>query len=396
MQFVFSTISEAQIQSSKGGNEMMRAIEFKGDRAQLITGRPGSGKTTVTIMRAQRLTKLGKSILLITKQNLLVHSLKNAYRTVHNIWGIDAWFRKNTGKLLWEISDAEEVKSLLIASGYGEGAYQYDEVLIDEGQDLGGYIYKALPIVGKSLLVGADTAQRLYENGADAATIEQLLEEQGRKVKPTELQYNYRNFVETYNFARQFVPEVAAAHSSLILEHTTKGTGGQARLPRVIQVVNEFDRLSNILEDNSTVNVAIVLYFKEDAQRYYDELTKRGLECSVYYHDMEPRLREAVASDMKSILVTTYYSIKGLEFPVVVMPAMEQAKSFTYQTDNFYYVGCTRATERLYLLYQGANLPECLKEFNTDTYQHIRITDSMPRSTDSTPARPTFGEEPPF
>jgi len=392
MQFVFSTVSEAQIQRSRGGNEMLAAINYDGPRDQVITGRPGSGKTTITVMRARRLTALGKNILLLTKHKLLVYSLKKAYRTVYSIYGIDEWFAHITrGKWLSHYTTGAEIKKLITPT-----AFRYDEVLVDEGQDLPAYMYEAFPFAGNRFLVGADTAQRIYPDGADAATIEATLVEQGRVIKPTELQYNYRNYVETYTFARQFVPEVGAAQSGLIIANTTKGAGGQERLPRVIQVVNKFARLANLLEENSAVNVAIVLFHRDEVQEYYDELTRRGFECSLYYNGMEEDERQQVAADMQSIVITTYKSVKGQEFPVVIMPAMEQAQTQHYHYPSLYYVGCTRATERLYLLYQGRNLPDCLASFDKSTYRHIQAGDVWPQPSAPILKQPKLDEDAPF
>lgn len=374
MQYLFSTLSETQVQSSKGGDEMLGAIRFNGERDQLITGRPGSGKTTVTMLRAMRFYKT-KRLLVLTKHKMLVYTLRKLYPQL-NIYGIDEWFKEKTGENLWRIKSAAEIKKLLTEKNLYDEEQLYDEILIDEGQDLASYIYECFPALGKRILVGADNAQRIYTDGASAADIERILNDQGRPIRPTDLQYNYRNFVETYKYARQFVPDMAAAHSPHIVNHT-KGSGD---LPKVIQVAQEFDRLVTILRDNSTSNVAIVLYQIQDISRYHTELTRRGIECSVYYNALDGYSKSATAHDLKSVLITTYKSVKGLEFQVVIMPAMERVQHERHMTDNMYYVACTRATQRLYLLYQGTTLPTCLDEpgVKKDTYQHIRLSDSIP------------------
>ena len=48
---VFNTSNEESILKSPGGSNMMDAIRFNGPRHLLVTGPPGSGKTTVTLMR---------------------------------------------------------------------------------------------------------------------------------------------------------------------------------------------------------------------------------------------------------------------------------------------------------------------------------------------------------
>jgi len=352
---------------------MLLAIRFTGDRDQLITGRPGSGKTTVTMLRAMRFYKT-KRLLVLTKHKMLVYTLQKLYPQI-NIYGIDEWFREKTGANLWQITSAAEIRRLLTEKGLYAEDQLYDEVLIDEGQDLGSHIYESFPALGRQLLVGADDAQRFYTGGADADTIEQILIDQGRSVRPTDLQYNYRNFAATYTFARQFVPEMAAAQSKHIVKHT-KETGD---LPRVIQVSDEFDRLITILNDNSTSNVAIVLFRTRDVNHYRAELTKRGIECSVYHNGLDGYTKSTTARDLKSVLITTYPSVKGLEFQVVILPAIDRVQHEFHMTNSKFYVACTRATQRLYLLYQGADLPAYLAEpkVKKDTYQHTRLRDRM-------------------
>ncbi|KUG09111.1 3'-5' exonuclease [Solirubrum puertoriconensis] len=383
MRFQFAIISEQDILNSAGGIEMLDAISYDGPLDQLVTGRPGSGKTTVSIMRARRLFVEKKPILFLTKHKLLVYSLQNAYPGV-NIYGLYRWFKDKTGDNLSAYQNGSKLREKIT-----DDKYIYDEVLVDEGQDLPAYIFEALPHKGRRFLVGADTAQRIVENGATAAVIERTLEEQGRSIRPVELQFNYRNFVEVYDFARQFVPEMDVAQSEVILQNTTKGRGGAERLPRIIQVSDKFAQLSNILEDNNAVNIAIVLPKQSDVIIYYNELSHRGFECSAYYNGMPSHQEQAVMRNMQSILITTYVSVKGLEFPVVIMPEMERARSDSdWQKGSHYYVGCTRATERLYLLYQGNNLPSCIAAFRKESYRHqlVAETKNQPRLPQPQPA----------
>jgi hypothetical protein len=137
-----------------------------------------------------------------------------------NIIGIHRWFWDKFRKRLSDYTKAEELLETLKILGY-----TYAEALIDEGQDLPAFVYEALPTIGTQFSVGADTAQRIDPTGAEVGDITQVLESIGRKVKPVPLQYNYRNFVETYDFARQFVPESDAAQSPLILQNTTNRSG---------------------------------------------------------------------------------------------------------------------------------------------------------------------------
>lgn len=369
MAFKFITISEQDIRSSRGGEEMMDAITYAGPFDQFITGRPGSGKTTVTLMRARWLAAQGKVVLLLTKHNLLVYSLKNNDpASKANIYGVYDWFYERYKDGLDKYQDGESLRKKI------ESTPKFAEILIDEGQDLPEHFYEAIPAIAHKLLVGADTAQRVYANGASAQAIERALTAQGRNILPTELEYNYRNYVETYDFARQFVPEVSAAHTTLILKNTTKGNGGVDYLPVVIQCSNRITELLNVIRNNSLSNIAIVVRYISDVVFYHNELQKLGIACSMYHSKLTASEKWVVANEMESVLVTTYWSVKGLEFPVVIMPDMENALTiFDKHTPNHYYVSCTRATEHLYLLYQGPTLPSCLQNFSPNSFRHFPL-----------------------
>ena len=71
-------------------------------------------------------------------------------------------------------------------------------------------------------------------------------------------------------------------------------------------------------------------------------------------------------SDLKSILVTTFISAKGMEFDVVIMPEFDSIKN-TDEAKRQAYVGCTRAKNRLVIMYTGSK-PSILNNFPSDTY----------------------------
>src|SRR5690606_22296932 len=93
-QFRFNTISRADSERSQGGKTMIQAIDYDGNDHQLVTGVPGSGKTTVTIMRAERLINLNKRVKVFTYQTLLRTALNNIAtpELQKHIFGFYDWF----------------------------------------------------------------------------------------------------------------------------------------------------------------------------------------------------------------------------------------------------------------------------------------------------------------
>ncbi len=356
-QFQFNTISRAEIDRSQGGRVMLQAIDYPGHDHQLVTGVPGSGKTTITIMRAERLINENKRILVLTFQNLLCLSLKNIAQsdTLKNcIHGLYDWYPAKFGWL-----DASHTAEYMIERM--QTLTPLDEILIDEGQDFEARIFRSLIQKCRQMTVGADNAQKVHEKGILANEIRQELES-NKPVVPVPLNYNYRNTFEIYNFARFFVPDSERANLQIRLDLMARGNGN---MPVVINVLSEEEKLSRlrvILEDAGDRNIAILLYGQREVDYYHQKITQMRFSATKWYHGHQPSIIE-------NILVTTYKSAKGLEFQVVIMPDMHTAMNSKEKTAEHYYIGCTRAKESLYLTFTGHNLPDHFNEFADDSYE---------------------------
>lgn len=200
MAFVFNTVSEEEITRSLNGKQMMHAIRYDGDDQLFVTGRPGSGKTTISLLRAVFLhNQPDKKVLLLTFQNLLVTSLRNSVPVDMrlSINTFDSWSgqRKSEMKLDFNAS-VEQLTELLSAQGE-----RYYEIIIDEAQDLPSNVFQPLFAITDRLTIGADTGQKVHPEGTTAAEIEEIIS-QTHDIHDVELQYNYRNFFEIYSTLR--------------------------------------------------------------------------------------------------------------------------------------------------------------------------------------------------
>ncbi len=363
-QFVFNTISRTDIVGSVGGTQMLTAIDYDGPNQLLITGCPGSGKTTVNLMRAQRLKILEKRILLLTYQVLLKISLKNISNDELNndIFTFHKWFSDK-----FQVGSLQSSQEVLIDAMKDWSGI--DEVIIDEGQDFEKKMYYSLFSKIPKMTVGADNAQKIHAIGLTANEIIEILEQNGQ-VLQINLQYNYRNTYEIYNFAKHFLPFNERVNNKISIEKILKGSGKQ---PTIFLVPNEDTQsaqLKILLENAGDRNIAVLVYFKKDVDYFFKLINDMGIACS-RHHSSNP-----IENYIENILVTTYKSAKGLEFEVVIMPKMNTAMSEDYVTPEHYYVGCTRAKEDLFLITVGNSLPEKFNNFQKDSYIY-NITGSM-------------------
>ena len=356
-QFKFTTISRDDIESSPGGTQMIHAIDYDGPNNLMITGCPGSGKTTITIMRAEKLVTMDKNILVITLQDLLQTSLRNISqpKLSSRIYKFYKWYyRSSDGKMVNKKSEIEMLKDL-------EGVPQYDEILIDEGQDFESRVYRTLLGKSKKITVGADNAQKVHETGLLSSQIFNEIKKQN-EVSKIDLQYNYRNTFEIYNFARHFLPLSERANNELLINKMPKGRGDKPTIFLVPDHNTRLAQLKILLDNAGDKNVAILVYHVDDVNKYYEIIKGFGINCSKHHNETH------VAGEIENVLITTFKSAKGLEFQVVIKPNMERVHEEEYMTDEHYYIGCTRATENLFLIIHSNDLPQYFIEFDEASF----------------------------
>jgi superfamily I DNA/RNA helicase len=376
MPFAFNTISEAEILRSPGGRNMIDTINYSGTKNLILTGCPGSGKTTVAIMRALKLRNEGRNILLVTYQNLLKVSLANiAGPSMNNrIVGFYDWFVKAADK---RIEPADTTATLLKKI---EHVPEFDEILLDEGQDLEKKFVQTLIGKAKKISIGADTAQKIHEHGQTADQIIRVMEDTGEPHR-VNLQYNYRNNFETYDFGRHFLPLNQRANNRLALDKIPKGVTTK---PVIFQALTENEEKSILrtrLNEAGDVNIAVLVYHIEEVEYYYKMISELGFDCSKYYHEMPWDAKKDTVRNLQNIIVTTFKSAKGLEFQVVIIPDLQTAMDESFKTREHYYVGCTRAKEQLYLIFNGKK-PAVLKDFPESTYTFIAGSGDAPDDDD--------------
>jgi superfamily I DNA/RNA helicase len=354
-QFKFNTISRTDIENSLGGAQMILAIDYDGPNNLLVTGCAGSGKTTVSLMRAERLVNLKKDVFIVTLHDLLVTSLRNSASVdlAPRIIKYHGWYYKASESHAHEKTYDEMVEEL---KDYEE----IDEFIVDEGQNFSEAFHKILLSKCGKISVGADNAQQIHRG----LTVEQIkvgILNKGT-LTPIPLQYNYRNTYEIYNFARYFLPLNERANNNLAIERIPKGRSAKPTVFLVPDEGTELAQLYTLLRDGGDRNIAVLLYHIPDVVRYHQIITDFGISCSIHHSSNH------VANDMENVLITTYKSAQGLEFQTVILPGMESAMEKWYQYPEHYYIGCTRAKENLYVIAKGDDLPDYFGEFDDGSY----------------------------
>lgn len=363
-QFKFNTISRTDIENSIGGSQMLYAIDYDGPKNLIITGCAGSGKTTVSLMRAERLISLGQNIHIITFHDLLVTNLKNSASAelMPNILKYHAWYYKESDNVVSKGDERKKVEEMT----YEEMAKELlnfktvDEFIIDEGQNFPDPIHRILLANCKKIAVGADNAQKV-RNGLTTEQIKEKIIEKG-ELHPVQLQYNYRNTFEIYNFARYFLPLNERVNNERAIDKIPKGHSEKPTIFLMPDKNSELAQLYTLLRDAGDRNIAVIVYHVCEVEYYYKAIVNFQMSCSKHHHIDH-------VHELENILVCTYKSVQGLEFQTVIMPNIETVGENYYQTGEHYYIGSTRAKENLFLLATGNTIPEYFQKFDEESYQ---------------------------
>jgi len=334
---------------SELSRQQQRAIDSK--KPIFLTGVPGSGKTVVSVYRLQN----HNNSILFTYGKLLRLAIDN---TVND----DSKIIENIHHWNWEIDKNIKIyleeriskKNLSNTISFFQKKCNYEYIMVDEGQDLELNVYKLLKEITSNLSISADNAQRVYEHGA----IEENIQEIVPNLKKIELSQNFRNSFEIYNFAKEFVPNNPRANDINMLEKFTKGEANKPYVYLLSTLNRTFEVIKKILESNQGLNIGILSTDILTVNTYSKELSKDYDISSYTSNDKD------VPKDLKSILVTTFKSSKGMEFDIVIMPQYQFLKE---KELNQYYIGATRAKTELYILAIG-KLPPIFKNMDTSTY----------------------------
>lgn len=313
-------------------------LALEEDDAIALSGGPGTGKTVVSLWRHIRNHELGQrdSLLLTYTKTLEFYLKSTASRQNYTA-------SSNIGRTYCWINNCKD---------NGAEKRDYDEIIIDEAQDVGGNNYDTISNYTKMVSYGADDAQSLYQDSCSLSYLQRKFSNN----EDYELSQNFRNSREILEFTKSVFPYINIPHNIMSSSITT----GKKPFLQELGFRN-FEELvvDNIVEiteefSASTHNIGVLLPSERQVNIYYERLQRR-ISCSKYYSSMEG------FDSLERIHVTTFKSAKGLEFDTVIIPGFDSYDWFIENTggtfsENDYYVALTRAKRNLFLL--------CKKDIN--------------------------------
>lgn len=293
-----------------------------------LAGGPGTGKSVVCLWRHIRNYETNtKKSLLLTYTKTLEHYLKKSADSKSTEASL------NVNRTYWWTSHPSIQKP-------------YDEIIIDEGQDVSIDRYRTIINFSNNVSYGADDAQSLY---ADGCTPEQLAD-----LFPFNEEYtmykNFRNSKEILEFTRSVFPNILIPQESINqakagLKPIMKITGWDSdiELESIMSIINDFQ--------GDTHNIGILVPSQKDVTKYFDLIKDQlsaPIQCTKFEAEMD------VFQGLSGIHITTFKSSKGIEFDTVIIPNFDRFDWFianiNHITEKDYYVAFTRTKTNLFLI----------------------------------------------
>lgn len=313
--------------------DQQRAVDETNPLA--LSGGPGTGKSVVGLWRHIRNHSTGvKNSLLLTYTKTLEHYLKASASTQNANAG------SNIDRIFWWLT---------------HNAANYEEIIIDEAQDIEKSRFQRFFAYSTNISYGADQRQSIYLNTED---LNELLnwfdtDQRFQANVPITLSRNFRNSKEILLFTRSVFPNFMIPQNTINgaivtglkpIMKLNLGWGAENQLTEIIDIVNDFR--------SDTHNIAVLVPFASQVNIYYDLIRNEygdDVEVTKYQNELEE------FQGLSGIHITTFKSSKGTEFDTVIIPEFDSflkiiadAKFKTTETD--YYVALTRTKTNLFLL----------------------------------------------
>jgi superfamily I DNA/RNA helicase len=318
---------------------------------------PGSGKTVVSIYRL----KNSKNGILFTYGKLLRKTIEEKVEdNTKKVVNIHRWHWDIANRELENNLDDNNIQNTILS--FKNKNIKYDEILVDEGQDLLPNSYKLFKELTNKLSVSADEAQQVMnkKDGSSEQDIKNILP----NLKHFELDQIYRSSYEIYNFARQFALYNKRANDSNLLERLKKENSGSDK-PYLYILPNynsSFEVMMDIIDDNPTDNIGILCPTISEVEDCYHHLIKEYEDVSIYHSRYDD-----VPDILHNVITTTLKSAKGIEFDIVILPQIQNMQDRHLEQ---YFVGSTRAKTELHLL-SIQKEPDIFNNFDKSSYKVI-------------------------
>ena len=346
----------------------------------IISGCPGSGKTTVAMLRAKDKGGDPKHHYTVWA-NMLYGYLLNISPKIgvseSHFSTFFTWFYQKYKTFVFKGSsiDINTIVNKLSNDTYS----RFKEFQLDEGQDLDIEIRCAIANITDKYVICMDAAQDVngkcdYREDEIQKTT-RILEHSGKNVQTFLLTKNWRNTKPIFEFAKSIVPELNAQTDVVDF---SKESGPKPEYYQLEGSDRIAEKIFEIISNERGRNIGI---FDDSLHRLIQlnrELTNKGIKTTLYdsYEHKRRSKKDKVEflKNMSNVVLCTFISCKGLEFNTVIISNLAKLED-RLTNKKGYYVGCTRAQDRLILFKDSSdmNLPNWFQQINDNLYDNKSV-----------------------
>ncbi len=354
---------------SKEQDRVLRRLQLDG--RYLVCGAPGTGKTVITLLFANKLKQNNKNSLCIlynrTLENMSLSLVNNIDVKTWHSW-FCSFFRKQYKQMPPQVEnyvyDWDKIEEIYFE--HEPEIISDRTILIDEGQDMPPEFYDFMAEHFQNVFVSADENQQICDTNSSVKQIKERLEIEDDNL--FFLNKNYRNTHQIAQLAGKFYCGTAADPPPLpevngeipvLFEYEDK----KNMMDKIAQRHDIYpDKLIGIIAPNNRVR-----------EEYHQQLFKRKVGSLYTYANSLGGNNRSIQFEHGGIVVINANSAKGLEFEEVFIADLQDYNLREPGDEilkKLMYVLLSRAKERLFLLIDK-NAPsykrKILNEFPDDS-----------------------------
>ena len=317
----------------------------------VVEGGPGTGKTSLAIMRARRFFPQSTVLVLVYNRPLMLY-LQSALQA-NTGWGFNAdtyhnWlgdFYRNTFGCAYPCLDKFEPDWEKIEPQMTTLGKKYQQIIIDEGQDFPLPLLRILRSLTNHITVFIDPMQAMEDSKTKTEEAAAILH-----APVLRLTTNYRSTEEITEFSNLFRSEGKVLPNKM----------SDGELPVIAHCANyekQTKKIVEIIVGNSSKEIGIIAN-AHSVKHLYGELSELiGKQFNIQYYLSQQD--NNLDFDVPAVRIVTYGTMKGLEFDVVILPRFTRVRTTGDDVAdmNRLHVATSRAKEKLYLLcfYESAD-----------------------------------------
>lgn len=309
----------------------------------LVTGGAGSGKTVIAtykLMDCINADGIKESVMFSYTK-----ALRNFIREgiiAADLHGTINLNSDDSSIIIKNINNIDNIKLVDFES------MEITNCIVDEVQDISEEKLLKIFDAFENIMLFGDDGQKLYNNGISIDCIKKKYSHRIKKIY--ELDDLYRSPYKILEYASKIICD-----SDILKNCKRDKDSGVLKIYQCKDIEDEREKVYKIIEEYNLKNVCILTNENETCKETVEFFKAKKMRCS-YKCKNEVDLNY---NNTKLPTILTYHSAKGLQFENVFLIHCGLDLVYSnHNSDNLNYlkalfVSCTRATERLYILYSG-------------------------------------------